>query len=181
MSSPSRPLVVCGLGDGTTQQGEFLEACAEARRRRATGVVLDRKQSVGDLDDDRRPDVLQSAGRRFTIRESHRSCRWPQRGDAPTSNCSPIIGRLREARSRPSSCLTSSVLPVTRVPTTSRFIARRRICSRRRTRVTHARVRSVAVATWVCQRRICEAVRQTVIREVALAEQAAFAGRRSGG
>ncbi len=30
---PGAPLVVCGLGDGTTQQGEFLEACGEARRR----------------------------------------------------------------------------------------------------------------------------------------------------
>ena len=28
----SRPLVFCGVGDGTTQQGEFLEACAEAVR-----------------------------------------------------------------------------------------------------------------------------------------------------
>lgn len=27
------PLVYCGVGDGTTQQGEFLEACAEAVRR----------------------------------------------------------------------------------------------------------------------------------------------------
>ena len=26
------PIVVCGLGDGTTQQGEFLEACAQAAR-----------------------------------------------------------------------------------------------------------------------------------------------------
>jgi len=26
------PIVLCGLGDGTTQQGEFLEACAEAAR-----------------------------------------------------------------------------------------------------------------------------------------------------
>lgn len=27
------PLVMCGLGDGTTQQGEFYEACAQAQRR----------------------------------------------------------------------------------------------------------------------------------------------------
>ena len=30
---PSRPLVLCGVGDGTTQQGEFYEACGEAARR----------------------------------------------------------------------------------------------------------------------------------------------------
>ena len=29
---PARPIVVCAVGDGTTQQGEFLEACAEAVR-----------------------------------------------------------------------------------------------------------------------------------------------------
>ena len=29
---PNAPIVVCGLGDGTTQQGEFLEACAQAAR-----------------------------------------------------------------------------------------------------------------------------------------------------
>ena len=29
---PSHPLVYCGVGDGTTQQGEFLEACGEAVR-----------------------------------------------------------------------------------------------------------------------------------------------------
>ena len=29
---PSRPIVLCAVGDGTTQQGEFLEACAEAVR-----------------------------------------------------------------------------------------------------------------------------------------------------
>lgn len=31
---PSAPLVYCGVGDGTTQQGEFLEACGEAVRSR---------------------------------------------------------------------------------------------------------------------------------------------------
>lgn len=31
---PTNPLVYCGVGDGTTQQGEFLEACAEAVRRK---------------------------------------------------------------------------------------------------------------------------------------------------
>jgi 2-oxoisovalerate dehydrogenase E1 component len=29
---PARPVVLCAVGDGTTQQGEFLEACAEAVR-----------------------------------------------------------------------------------------------------------------------------------------------------
>ena len=29
---PNEPIVVCGLGDGTTQQGEFLEACGHASR-----------------------------------------------------------------------------------------------------------------------------------------------------
>jgi len=29
---PSRPIVVCGIGDGSTQQGEFLESIAEASR-----------------------------------------------------------------------------------------------------------------------------------------------------
>ena len=31
---PDRPIVVCGLGDGTTQQGEVMEAMAEAARSR---------------------------------------------------------------------------------------------------------------------------------------------------
>lgn len=31
---PSHPIVVSGIGDGSTQQGEFLEACAEAARSR---------------------------------------------------------------------------------------------------------------------------------------------------
>lgn len=29
---PQRPIVLCAVGDGTTQEGEFLEACAEASR-----------------------------------------------------------------------------------------------------------------------------------------------------
>ncbi len=37
---PSRPLVLCGLGDGTTQQGEFLEACNEAARRKLPVLFL---------------------------------------------------------------------------------------------------------------------------------------------
>jgi 2-oxoisovalerate dehydrogenase E1 component len=31
-NEPQRPLVYCGVGDGTTQQGEYLEACGEAVR-----------------------------------------------------------------------------------------------------------------------------------------------------
>ena len=31
--NPEKSIVLCGLGDGTAQQGEFLEACGEARRR----------------------------------------------------------------------------------------------------------------------------------------------------
>jgi 2-oxoisovalerate dehydrogenase E1 component len=37
---PGRPLVVCGVGDGTTQQGEFQEACAEANRRQVPVLFL---------------------------------------------------------------------------------------------------------------------------------------------
>jgi len=37
---PGNPVVVCGVGDGTTQQGEFLEACAEAARRRVPVLFL---------------------------------------------------------------------------------------------------------------------------------------------
>ena len=36
----SRPLVLCSVGDGTTQEGEFLEACAEAARRRLPVLFL---------------------------------------------------------------------------------------------------------------------------------------------
>lgn len=39
-TQPSRPLVLCGIGDGTTQQGEFYEAVGEARRRRLPVVFL---------------------------------------------------------------------------------------------------------------------------------------------
>ncbi len=37
---PSRPLVYCGVGDGTTQQGEFLEGCAEAVRSRLPVLLV---------------------------------------------------------------------------------------------------------------------------------------------
>jgi 2-oxoisovalerate dehydrogenase E1 component len=37
---PSRPLVLCGVGDGTTQQGEFYEACGEAHRRHLPVLML---------------------------------------------------------------------------------------------------------------------------------------------
>lgn len=37
---PSRPLVLCSVGDGTTQEGEFLEACAEAARRHLPVLFL---------------------------------------------------------------------------------------------------------------------------------------------
>ncbi len=36
----SRPLVLCGIGDGTTQQGEFHEACNEAARRHLPVLLL---------------------------------------------------------------------------------------------------------------------------------------------
>lgn len=39
-SRPGQPIVVCGLGDGTTQQGEFLEACGEASRRKVPVLFL---------------------------------------------------------------------------------------------------------------------------------------------
>lgn len=35
-----RPIVLCGIGDGTTQQGEFLEACSEAKNRNAPVLFL---------------------------------------------------------------------------------------------------------------------------------------------
>ena len=34
------PIVLCGIGDGTTQQGEFLEACSEAKCRNAPVLFL---------------------------------------------------------------------------------------------------------------------------------------------
>ena len=34
------PIVVCGVGDGTTQQGEFLEACSEAQRQKLPVLFL---------------------------------------------------------------------------------------------------------------------------------------------
>ncbi|MCA9169675.1 MAG: hypothetical protein KDB23_18505 [Planctomycetales bacterium] len=37
---PRRPLVLCGIGDGTTQQGEFYEACGEAARRNLPVLFL---------------------------------------------------------------------------------------------------------------------------------------------
>lgn len=36
----SRPIVLCSVGDGTTQQGEFLEACAEAVREQLPVLFL---------------------------------------------------------------------------------------------------------------------------------------------
>jgi 2-oxoisovalerate dehydrogenase E1 component len=36
----SQPLVLCGIGDGTTQQGEFYEACGEASRRKLPVLFL---------------------------------------------------------------------------------------------------------------------------------------------
>ena len=35
-----QPVVICGLGDGTTQQGEFLEACGEAARQAVPVLFL---------------------------------------------------------------------------------------------------------------------------------------------
>ena len=35
-----KPIVLCGLGDGTTQQGEFLEACGEASREQLPVLFL---------------------------------------------------------------------------------------------------------------------------------------------
>lgn len=37
---PGSPIVLCSVGDGTTQQGEFLEACAEAVRSRLPVLFL---------------------------------------------------------------------------------------------------------------------------------------------
>ncbi|MFO0818139.1 MAG: beta-ketoacyl-ACP synthase 3 [Pirellulales bacterium] len=37
---PTRPIVVCGIGDGATQQGEFLEAVAQAVRERLPVLFL---------------------------------------------------------------------------------------------------------------------------------------------
>jgi 2-oxoisovalerate dehydrogenase E1 component len=37
---PERPIVLCSVGDGTTQEGEFLEACAEAVRAEVPVLFL---------------------------------------------------------------------------------------------------------------------------------------------
>jgi 2-oxoisovalerate dehydrogenase E1 component len=46
--SEGAPIVYCGVGDGTTQQGEFLEACAEAVRNRlpVLFVVQDNRWAI---------------------------------------------------------------------------------------------------------------------------------------
>ena len=57
-SGPERPIVVCSMGDGTTQQGEVLEAIAQAVRCRVARALLDRRQRIGDFHEYPWQDVL---------------------------------------------------------------------------------------------------------------------------
>ncbi|MBK2124912.1 beta-ketoacyl-ACP synthase 3 [Fangia hongkongensis] len=47
-NAPSKPIVYCGMGDGTTQQGEVLEAFAEAKRHNlpVLFVIQDNNQAI---------------------------------------------------------------------------------------------------------------------------------------
>ena len=67
---PGKPIVLCTLGDGTSQQGEVMEAIAEAARSELPVLFVDRRQRLFDFDSHRRPDVL---FRRRVARSSRRA------------------------------------------------------------------------------------------------------------
>ena len=172
---PSRPLVVCGMGDGTTQQGEFLEACGEARRRHLPVLfwIENNRWAISTSTEGRTFFSLPGADSLFGIPIDRVDGR-----DVVTAyaQLGPIIARLRQTREP--AIVVFDVERLGSHTSADDHSIYRTTDDLQQAQATGDPLRLCedALQQRGCDPQDLEAVRQSVIRQVALAEQAAFAG-----
>lgn len=172
---PHRPLVVCGMGDGSTQQGEFLEACSEARRRHLPVLfwIENNRWAISTCTDGRTFFSLPGARDLFGIPIHRVDGRNVVKA---YEQLEPVIAQMRQTRAP-----AIVVLDVERLG--SHTSADDHSIYRSGEELQQARATGDPLQSCeadLLQRGVSpeslQTLRESVIREVALAEQAALAG-----